>query len=125
MIDDDPIESSEIPRHLGAVVYRWRAAGMMLTDEDLFGVLLSSMLVWFAISSLGLGSWGYGVLTLDPFGCFVAGLGIAYGITFFHLAFPDDNLFSHIRGGGAGNSCRVAAARRQKMDTKSKENAMT
>lgn len=105
MIDeDDPLDLCDIPRHLGAPVYRWRAAGMMLTDEDLFGVLFISMVVWFMISYLGLGNWGYGVLTLDPFGFFLAGLGMAYGITIFHLVFPDDSLFSHVQGGTNGRS---------------------
>lgn len=98
--DEDFLTSYVIPRYLSARVYRWRAAGMMLTDEDLFLVLIVSMLIWFLISSFGLGPWGFGVLTLDPFGFFFAGLGLAYGITLFHLAFPDDSIAGHLKGKG-------------------------
>jgi hypothetical protein len=113
MDDEESLEMFEIPRYLSAPVYRWRAAGMMLTDEDLFAVLFISMVVWFAIASLGLGAWGYGAFTLDPFGFFSVGIGFAYAISFFHIAFPDDSLIGHIKRKRRRELvCSVASARR-------------
>lgn len=107
MINECDLEVTFIPRALVAPVYRWRAAGMMLTDEDLFLVLSVSLLEWFAITSFGLGEKGYGVITLDPYGVMLTAVILIYAITLFHWLKPDDSLLWFLRN---GSEAKVLAA---------------
>lgn len=113
--EEEEIKYAYVHRALGDPVYRFRHFGLLLKDADFFFIIMAGMLSGAAVSLFGLGTFGYRLITLDPFGWISIMVIAAYAISIMHSIRPEGNIEEVIRHFGLP---KLYAARRPGGDHK-------
>ncbi len=100
--DAEGLDYKVLHRHLSQPVYRIRRYYLLLTDTEILVSFFTAFYIYWIVSYAG---WGQvaplgGPFTLDPWLMPFIGLGMAYGISFHHMAKPEARWDTFLRSGG-------------------------